>query len=496
MIGFLRMLMGGVLGVAIATLAQSQTIEPGVRSLEGFIYRVILPPTELFLPDPLKPELKKESKVTSRLVPSDLCLSPDGKNLGTSFLDPGANLEVWEASTGKKIWEAPDFQGYLTYTPNGRWIVGGTRFGGEIRGYEAKDGKEKFRFPSGTKILMGLKAMPDNKGLIVSGLDGQLIHLNLETMKVEKVLRGPSPKPEKDDFPIRAFTMDISPDGKVLAIGNQVPKTTPNRKGYGNVTLLDIATGKTIRQFLEDAEDVYSLAFSPDGKSIAVNYITFDQKRLPERWLVETIDCQTGAKLKEFSNGPSGELAFSPDGHLLYGIKGPYFYAWDVRTGYLRRRLKDPIGFARKIVISPKGATVATFSDDKNSALTWRGQTGTGKQVFWGVSDLEKIVQEMGTYLSDEEMELNLKSRSIEKLDLAAYDLARSPNQAVSELEKRLTTPGGIKNNLFGAMAVEILESLGEWKLLELAAKNQHETTATQAKAALKRMAEKKQASK
>lgn len=496
MIGFLRMVLGGVLGVAIATLAQSQPVEPGIRSLEGFTYRVMLPPTELFLPDPLKPELKKESKVLSRLVPSDLCLSPDGKYVGTSFLDPWANLEVWEASTGKKIWEAPDFQGYLTYTPNGKLVVGGTRFGGEIRGFQAKDGMEKFRFPSGTKILMGIKPMPDSKGLIVSGLDGQIIHLNLETQKVEKVLRGPSTKPAKDDFPVRAFTMDISPDGKVLAIGNQVPMTTPNRKGYGNVTLLDIATGKPIRQFLEDAEDVYSLAFSPDGKSLAVNYITFNERRLPERWLIETVDCQTGAKLKEYSLGPSGELAFSPDGRLLFGIKGPYFYAWDVRTGYLRRRLKDPFGFAKKIVISPKGIAAATFSDDKNSALIWRGQTGSGKQVFWGSSDLEKIVQEMGASLSEEELEQSLRSKSIEKLDLAAYDLARSPNQAVSELEKRLTIPGGIKNNLFGGLAVEILESLGERELLELAAKHKHETTATEAKAALKRLAEKKKASK
>ena len=77
---------------------------------------------------------------------------------------------------------------------------------------------------------------------------------------------------------------------------------------------------------------INDICWSPDGKRIAVLYSgKYDQdrtfvgqqpKKMPVRLPdVEIIDAETGANLAEFfTGGPEAEIAFSPDGSLLYTI--------------------------------------------------------------------------------------------------------------------------------------------------------------------------------
>lgn len=491
---FVRFLLGFLLAVGMTALANTQP--PGLtfasRTIQRNVFRIGLPYTSLYLPDPLRPNESQFSKLTTRMVPSDICISPDGTILGTSFLDPFTEAEFWDPTNGKTSWIAPDCQGFLSFTPNGQWVIAAMRFGGEIRGYEAKTGKEAFRFASGSSRLMGMKVTSDGKGLVTSGYDGQLVLWNLETKQAQKVIRGPFAKPAAGDFPIRAYTMDLSPDDKTLAIDYQVPQADRKGEGKANVKLIDVASGKTVAQFVKQADDVHSLAYSPDGNAVAVYYTTVSKDGLPDRWIVQTIDSRTGVVLQEFSNEQSGSLVFSPDGHILYGIRGPYVFGWDVRTGLVRRRLIDSSGFAKKIVMARDGSAVGTLSRDRGSALVWNGQTGTGKEVNWLTNDLEKIMFDMGSSLDENGLNRIIQSRNMEKLDMAAYDLARAPKQARQELERRIRTPDGIKNDLFGCLAVEVLEALEDRELLAEAAKVTNQETAKEALLALKRLDSKK----
>ncbi len=492
-----RFLLGLMLAVGLTTLATlAKTQPPGVtlatRTSLGSVYRVGLPYTSLYLPDPLRPNDSQFSKLTTRMVTSDICISPDGTILGTSFQDPFTEAEFWDPTNGKAVWTAPDCQAFLGYTPNGQWVIAGTRLGGEIRAYEAKTGRELFRFASGSSRLLGIKLTSDSKGLITSGFDGQLVLWNLETKKAQKIIRGPFAKPAGGDFPIRAYTMDLSPDNKTLAIDYQVPQADRKGEGKTNVMLLDVGSGKSVGQFVKQADDVHSLAFAPDGNAIAVYYTTVSKDGLPDRWIVQTIDSRTGAPIQEYSNEQSGSLAYSPDGRILYGIKGTYFFGWDVRTGLVRRRLIDTSGFAKKIVMALDGNAVGTLSRDRGSALIWNGQTGTGKEVTWLTNDLEKIMADLGSAMDENGLNRILQSRNMEKLDMAAYDLARAPKQARQELEKRVRVPDAIKSDLYGAMVVEILEALDDRELLTLATKVNNKETANEAAAALKRLDAKK----
>src|SRR5207253_2734303 len=74
----------------------------------------------------------------------------------------------------------------------------------------------------------------------------------------KETLRHDLPKPAKDDW---VFDADITTDGSRFALG----------RGDGAVEVYDAASGKKIwRQPIVAERTNYFLAFSPDGKSLAV----------------------------------------------------------------------------------------------------------------------------------------------------------------------------------------------------------------------------------
>src|SRR5262249_6681812 len=108
----------------------------------------------------------------------------------------------------------------------------------------------------------------------------------------------------------------FAPDGRLLASGRG-----------STVCLWDAATGRKVRQWLEPHGDVASLAFSRDGRTLAVVGDKDGQARL---WEVAT------GKLRLAVGGHAGAVkgvAFSPDGRLLAtGGEDTTALLWDVRA--------------------------------------------------------------------------------------------------------------------------------------------------------------------
>lgn len=85
---------------------------------------------------------------------------------------------------------------------------------------------------------------PDNKTLLLSGGTGVRVY-DLSTGKVLLEHRQ------------AAATVDFSPDGRYIALGEQ------------GIRLIEVATGKVLKEWLGDGAFCYSLAFSPDGRRLA-----------------------------------------------------------------------------------------------------------------------------------------------------------------------------------------------------------------------------------
>ncbi len=103
-------------------------------------------------------------------------------------------------------------------------------------------------------------------------------------------------------------TFTVSRDGSLIA-------GTFGVAGYG-VQLIDAKTGRLMRMIVIPSpkkNDVRSLAFSPDGKELAVG---------TSQGLVYFYDTKSGALVHSFLAYPTGEyacsaLAYSPDGHFI-----------------------------------------------------------------------------------------------------------------------------------------------------------------------------------
>jgi WD40 repeat protein/DNA-binding SARP family transcriptional activator/energy-coupling factor transporter ATP-binding protein EcfA2 len=95
-------------------------------------------------------------------------------------------------------------------------------------------------------------------------LDGDLVVVDTATWEVEEervVLGG------------AAQTLEVSPDGGLIAVGMTIPDV--DESPPGTVKLLDAETLETVRELTMSADDFpYDLSFSPDGDRVAVGVAT------------------------------------------------------------------------------------------------------------------------------------------------------------------------------------------------------------------------------
>ncbi len=118
------------------------------------------------------------------------------------------------------------------------------------------------------------------------------------------------------------------------------------------IRLWNVSTGVSLRTFEGNLETVESVAFSPDGKTLASG-----------RWdnTIKLWNVSTGEQLSTLK-GHSNEvysIAFSPDGKVLAsGSLDGTIKLWDVSTGAQLRTFgritnAKPLGEAEKKVIQP-----------------------------------------------------------------------------------------------------------------------------------------------
>jgi RNA polymerase sigma factor (sigma-70 family) len=309
----------------------------------------------------------------------DVAFSPDGKWVATAGGD-GA-VFVWDAATGERRFRFPavvESRPQVAFVDGGRalWIfsphsVARGVMGSDLRRFSLADGKELSEVLPEVerRNLFGLGFDPSGKRFGYVQYAGAVRNFRVLDTAAGKEISTSSvpaqwtmrpafaPSGKLVAFPpglpgaaLPVIDVDtgtevasitdpnyvlgataFAPDGRTLATIGTKPK-----EGTDTVAVWDTTKGKLIRRLTGVELTASCLAYSPNGKYLAVGTL--------QRQAVQLFEVATGKEVRRFPSSPSVmHVAFSPDGRRLAAARTAGTVSiWDVETGKPTAASADP----------------------------------------------------------------------------------------------------------------------------------------------------------
>jgi tricorn protease-like protein len=266
---------------------------------------------------------------------------PEGNRIVSASVD--GSVTVWDARSAQVVMNLPNqavdaFS--VVFSPDGRLLASGGR-DNLVTIWDATTGQVRLRYQGHTSYIMRLAYSPD--GMRLASVDG------LGDLRIWESSGG-------KDFatlkcPGQGLALAWSPDGRLVAAGN----------GNGLLKVWDAQTFQEVLSIKrETAQNIYGLAFSRDGRGLAMC-----DRSSPNFSL---LDLATGQPMRTFI-GHSDRvyaLAYSPDGRFLAsGGEDGIIKIWDPASGRELRTLRGHSGTIITLAYSPDGRLLTSASWDK-----------------------------------------------------------------------------------------------------------------------------------
>jgi WD40 repeat protein len=288
--------------------------------------------------------------------------SPDGRSL--ALLTP-ARVTLVDVATGRgraTLTPRPArvFGPGQAFSPGGRTLAVGDDKGAVIL-WDIATNRQR-ALSHGIEPVAGLAFSSDGSILASSGTDGRVI---LWDSRVRSPL---APLGRRSAILSIAFNHD----GRELALGGSVRAQSAWR---GKLVTWDVATGRRRAILAADRGEINSVAFSPDGQTVASGG---EDDRTVTLW--DAASGRTRTRVKVHDDGVE-TLSLAPHGRVLaVAASTGGIILQHLDTGTRNVLTADPPEsfHARTVVFSADGRTVAAGGSDKNrgQVVVWDVQTG------------------------------------------------------------------------------------------------------------------------
>jgi RNA polymerase sigma factor (sigma-70 family) len=308
-------------------------------------------------------------------------LSPDGKTLATK---DDKYLSFRDAATGKEIRKVkylPDSGGgrsptdWLTFTPDGKQLAA-TLMGTAVHLIDVETGEVKRTFDKGAAAracvfsadgkLMAAGGYEQEKGVYYARLWETATGNELRRFAIGSELNRP------------VGALAFSHDGTKLAGASW---------GDGRLRLFEVATGKELKVFPKIGEDIASIAFAPDGKTVAAAGDS-----------IHLYDPVTGKERLRIERRARG-LAFSRDGSVLTGAVSGAIYRWDAASGRQLTPAAAQDSAVEQILVSADGRSLFTTDQDGDLHL-WDTAGGKAPRRIAGGVERGVVASPGGRFLA------------------------------------------------------------------------------------------------
>ena len=338
-----------------------------------------------------------------RALVGSLVVSPDGKTLAVRKQEGDTEVKLVDAQTGKikhtlKVKAEGKGRGAvdgLIFSPDGATLAIAVpefeiprirRFGTRIallasrlELWDVQQGKRRSSLNLDMARARSLAFSPDGDALLVFTGDNSLTIADPRTGALSRIKN-------REALPqVVAF----SPDSRIMAAAQQ----------DNIVTLADTRTGevkqklvggtdeisKAADSYLVSVEGILTIAFSPDGRTMA----SAGNDKTIKLW--DAVAATPQHRLIGHA-GAILSVAISPDGATLAsGSSDKEVKLWDAKSGALRKTLAGHGAQINCVAFSPDGATLASASDDETIKL-WNARSGEFMSEIRGIGAPVKSV--------------------------------------------------------------------------------------------------------